>query len=250
MMMATAFSTTFATLALSSRSEGKIGQAVIVLTALVIFYFINRSRRRKLLSEVDKDPRLTHEFNDAVTDFTPPDPDDRWNYGWLWAGIITAAIGFFMAVGGEGLVRPIGVVLLFGGSVLAFLDYRFGFSKGEPGEVLLRIEFHDAGVRLTHLLSGRTEHTFGPSLALTVTCRELTEKSFGADSLQGYGFFLKMQAPAPADVEILMDSAGAAEFLALARSHGSPVLISKESPAWFREKLEACPSWQPGYSGN
>ena len=245
--MATAFSTTFATLALSSRNYGKLGQAVIVLTALAIFYFINRSRRHKFLSEVDKDPRLTHEFNGAVTDFTSPDPEGRWNYGWLWVGVITAVVGFFMALGCEGVARPIGVLLLLGGSVLAFLDYRFGFSKGGPQEVLLRIEFHDAGVRLTHLLSGRTEHTFGPSLALTVACREVTEKSFGADSLQGYGFFLKMQAPAPADVEIRIDFAGAAEFLALARHHGSPVLISKESPAWFREKLEACPSWQPGY---
>lgn len=246
-MMANAFSTAFATLALSSRSYGKIGQAVIVLTALAVFYFINLSRRRKLLAGIDQDPRLSRDFEGAVTDFPPPDSDGRWNYGWLWTGVITAAVGFFMAVGGEGLVRPIGIVLLSGGGLLAFLDYRFGFSKGEPEEALLRAEFHDNGVCLTHRFAGRTEHAFGPSLALTVECREVTEKSFGADSLQGYGFFLRMQVPAPADAELQMDFAGVGEFLALARHHGSPLLISTESPAWFREKLEALPSWQPGY---
>ena len=245
--MAIALSPTFATLLLASQGYGRLGKLVIVLIALAVFYFINRSRRHKLLAGIDQDPRLSHEFKGAVTDFPTPDTDGRWNYGWLWAGIITAVIGFFMAVGGEGLVRPIGVLLLFGGSLLAFLDYRFGFSKGEPPEVLLCAEFHDDGVCLTHRFAGRTEHAFGPSLALTVECREVTEKSFGADSLQGYGFFLKLQAPAPADAELQMDFAGVGEFLALARHHGSPLLISTESPAWFREKLEALPSWQPGY---
>ncbi len=245
--MATALSTTFATLALTSRSYGKIGQAVIVLTALAIFYFINRSRRKKLLARIDQDPRLIREFEGAVADFAPPDIEGRWNYGWLWVGIITAVVGFFMALGGEGVARPIGGLLLFGGSLLAFLDYRFGFSRGEPREVLLRAEFHDDGICLTHRLSGRTEHAFGPSLALTVECREVTEKSFGADSLQGYGFFLKMKAPAPADAELQMDFAGVGEFLALARHRGSPLLISTGSPSWFKEKLEALPSWKPGY---
>ena len=248
--MAIAFSTTFAELALTSRSYGKLGEAVIVLTALAIFYFINRSRRRKLLAKIDQDPRLTHDFDGAVSDFTPLDTEGRWNYGWLWVGAISALVGFFMVLDCEGTARVIGIVLLFGGGLLAYCDYRFGFSKGEPEEALLRAEFHDDGICLTHRLSGRTEHAFGPLLALTVECREIAERSFGADSLQGYGFFLKMQAPAPADAEILMDFAGVGEFLALARHHGSPVLISKESPAWFREKLEALPSWRPGYMGN
>jgi hypothetical protein len=247
--MVAAISMTFATTTLAT-AQGQLFRLLVAAIAAAIYFFINRRRRQELLAGIGQDPRLTHDFAGFVADFPPPDTESRWNYGWLWVGIILALIGCYMVLDCEGTPRVIGMVLLSGGGLLAFLDYRLGFSKGEPEEALLRAEFHEDGVCLTYRFLGRTEHAFGPSLALTVECREVTEKSFGADSLQGYGFFLKMQAPAPADAEILMDFAGVGEFLALARHRGSPVLISPESPAWFREKLEALPSWQPGYMGN
>lgn len=233
--------------AIFANAQGQVLRLVIAAIAAAIYFFINRNRRKALVSGIDEDPRMAGDFVGTVKDYPPPDDESRWNYGWLWVGVALAVAGLVMALANDGVARAIGLLLLLGGSVLAYCDYRFGFSKGKPADVLLRAEFHDDRVCLTRRLSGRKEHGFGPSLALTVECRELTEKSFGADSLKGYGFFMKLHAVAPADVEIPLDFAGVGEFLALARHHGSPLLVSSESPAWFKEKLEALPSWQPGY---
>ena len=211
--------------------------------ASAIYFFINRSRRKKLAADIDGDARFAGSFSGATRDFPLPPEQSRWSYGWLWVGIIATFIGLAILIAGSAW----GALMIAGGLGLAVYDFYYGLSRSEPEDCLVHAEFHANRIDFTHRFSGKTEHFFGSDLAITVECREITEKSFGADALKGYGIYLRLQVPAPADGEILLDFPGVAEFLGRCRHLGSPVGFSADGPTWFKAKLEALPSWQPGY---
>ena len=217
---------------------------LIVAIASAIYFFINRSRRKKLVAGIDNDPRLAGSFDATTIDFPPPPEQSRWSYGWLWAGVIVAFVGLLMLIEGSGGVAITGTALIVAGLGLAVYDFIYGLSKSEPEDDLVRVEFGFGRVVLFRRLTGQTVRTFDPRTGVTVDCREITEKSFGADALKGYGIFMCLSEPA---CEIPLEFAGAVEFLGYCRHQGSPVTFSSTAPEWFKAKLAAHPSWQPGY---
>jgi hypothetical protein len=237
------FSPTFATATLAN-AQGHALRWFIIAIASAVYFFINRSRRKKLVAGIDSDHRIAGSFEGAVMDFPAPEEESPWGYGWLWVGIIVAFGGLLMIIGGTGGFVVAGAVLMVGGLGLAVYDYHYGLSKSAPEDCLTKAEFSFGRIVLIRRITGRTEHVFGPGLGVTVDCREVTEKSFGADALTGYGIYLNLPSPS---CEVPLDFAGAAEFLGFCRHQGSPVVFSSSCPSWFKVKMEALPSWQPGY---
>jgi hypothetical protein len=237
------FSPTFAPATLAN-AQGHALRWFIIAIASAVYFFINRSRRKKLVAGIDNDPRLAGSFDAAAADFPLPSEQSRWGYGWLWAGVIAAFVGLLMLMQGSGGVAIAGAALIIGGLGLAVYDFFYGLSKSEPEDDLVRVEFDFGRVVLFRRLTGRTELTFGPGFVVVVDCREVTEKSFGADALKGYGIYM---CPSGSACEIPLDFAGAAEFLAYCRHLGATVTFSSTAPEWFKSKMVALPSWQQGY---
>jgi hypothetical protein len=242
---------TLAFIVLAASHAWKIKLGLFVLS-VIVYFFINHYRREKLIGRLELDPRIAAPFTGASHEFPAPQPVNKWASGWLWLGIIAAIVGFVMAVFVEG-GNPFWLVLWLAGVGLAFYDFLVGIGREVAGPVAEAI-FHRDHLILVGRDGRREVYVFGHSVSFTLEVREVTEgTTFGAEELKGFAYFVTASDGARS-TELPLEFAGAGEFLARCRHENSPVTFAPSSPDWFMEKMQALPSWQPGYfdrpSGN
>jgi hypothetical protein len=232
----------FAVLAASHAWKIKLGLFVL---SVIIYFFINRSRREKLIERLELDPRISASFTGAAHEFPAPEPVNKWASGWLWLGIIAAIAGFVLAIFLDG-GSPLWLILWLAGVGLAFYDFFVGIGREVAGQVAEAI-FHRDHLILVGRDGQREVYVFGHSVSFTLEVREITEgTTFGAEELKGFAYFVTASDGARS-TELPLEVDGAGEFLARCRHERSAVIFAPSSPAWFMEKMQALPSWQPGY---
>jgi hypothetical protein len=232
----------FAVLAASHAWKIKLG---LFILSVIVYFFINRSRRDKLIARLELDPRIGAPFTGASHEFPAPAPVNKWASGWLWLGIIAALAGFLLAIFLDG-GSPLWLILCLAGVCLASYDFLVGIGQEVVGPVAEAI-FHRDHLILVGRDGQREVYVFGRSVSFTLEVREVTEDTtFGAEELKGFAYFVTVSDGARS-TELPLEFNGAGEFLARCRHEHSPVIFASASPAWFMEKMRALPSWRPGY---
>lgn len=235
---------TFAHIVLAASHAWKIKLGLFVLS-VIVYAFINHYRREKLIAKLELDPRISASFTGAAHEFPAPEAASKWASAWLWLGIIAAVAGFVMAVFVEG-GSPLWLILWLAGVALALYDFLVGIDSKEAGPVAEAI-FHRDHLILVGREGRREVYVFGPTVSFTLEVREVTkDTTFGAEELKGFEYFVTVSDGARS-TELPLGFDGAGEFLARCRHEHSPVTFAPSSPAWFMEKMQALPSWQPGY---
>jgi len=219
-------------------------KGTLLILSVIVYFFINRSRREKLIARLELDPRIGAPFTGATHEFPLPAANNPWDSAWLWAGIIAALAGFVLAVTVDG---GIGWLLLSAvGLLLAFYDYNVGIGR-EVAHPVAEAIFHPDHLILVERSGQREVYVFGPSVAFTVAVREITESTtFGADEFKGFAFFVTVKEGIRSS-ELPLEFDGAGELLARCLHAKSPVAFAAACPDWFVAKMKALPSWQPGY---
>lgn len=219
-------------------------KGVLLILSVIIYFFINRSRREKLIAKLELDPRIGAPFTGATHEFPSPAAGDAWSSGWLWAGIIAAIAGLVLAVTmTDGAAW---LLLCAGGLLLAFYDYNVGIGR-EAANPIAEVIFHPDHLVLVDRAGRREVYVLGPAVSFKVEMREITESTtFGADELKGFAYFVTV-SHGQRFSELPLEFDGAGEFLARCLHEKSPVSFSPACPDWFVAKMKALPSWQPGY---
>lgn len=231
-----------AVLAASQTWKIKLGLFVF---SVIVYAFINHHRREKLIAKLELDPRISAPFTGAAHEFPAPQSVNKWASAWLWLGIIAAVTGFVMAVIVEG-GSPLWLILWLAGVGLAFYDYFVGINREEAGPVAEAI-FHRDHLVLVGRDGKRDVYVFGPSVSFTIEVREITkDTTFGASELKGFAYFATI-FNGELTSELPLEFDGAGEFLARCRHERSPVDFAPSSPGWFVAKMQALPSWRPGF---
>ena len=220
-------------------------KGTLLILSVIIYFFINRSRREKLIARLELDPRIGAPFTGATHEFPEPEASSLWTSGWLWGGISALIFGVVLAFLDNGN-SPVWVLLSVAGLLLALYDYNIGISR-EVAHPAAEVIFHPDHLILVERSGQREVYVFGPSVTFTVEVREITKSTtFGAEELKGFAYFVTV-ADAERSSELPLEFEGAGEFLARCLHAQSRVGFAPSCPDWFVERLKALPSWQPGY---
>jgi hypothetical protein len=232
------------TFAVAPSAVWKVKGTLLILS-VIIYFFINRSRREKLIARLELDPRIGAPFTGATHEFPEPEASSRWASGWLLGGIIALILGVVLAFADNGN-SLVWLLLSVAGLLVALYDYNVGISR-EVAHPVAEAIFHPDHLILVERSGQRKVYVFGPSVTFTVEVREITESTtFGGDELKGFAYFVTV-AEGDRSSELPLEFEGAGELLARCLHAQSRVGFAPSCPDWFVAKLKALPSWQPGY---
>ena len=239
-------------------------RAILIGIFAVGYFFVNWGKRRDLIKGLDNDSRIAgrlaaDDAGDAahvaaafssVRIALPYDsPLAKRGLGCLWIGVPLALLGAWLCLSESRSTRDSAVVLLSIGLLVVACDtfFRWRNAKADP---LVEAVLSSDCLEVRRFSGATTVFLYGPKVVFEIGFKEVKKSAaMGAQELQGFEYSVKV-SEGESKVLIPLSFDGAGEFLGRCRHMGSPVVFSSSCPSWFKAKMEALPSWQPGYFGD